>query len=213
MMAELTSSLRQPKRTIFQPGLYYIRGGGFKLKNVDGGGGATDFNAMCTTCAANADTGMGMVVYDSPAAGSTSTGGFDINTNVSITLKGSTKTTTNSKNETVPAAPYYNILFWEDRTADAHTGSNPFQRRRPQPRPGQRLLFADRQHLRDEYAGDDVGGMPITTRKWTITATSSGTVQQGYIIVSSLQIVGATTIRMNLVPYGFLNIRQIALVR
>jgi hypothetical protein len=41
----------------------------------------------------------------------------------------------------------------------------------------------------------------------------STTYNQGDIIVSSLQIVGSTTIRMKLVPYGFLNIRQIALVR
>ena len=40
----------------------------------------------------------------------------------------------------------------------------------------------------------------------------SSTVQQGYIIASSLQIVGTTTIRMSISPFGFFVIRRIALV-
>jgi Putative Flp pilus-assembly TadE/G-like len=113
---------------IFKPGLYYIRSGGFTLKNVDGGGGlANNWNAMCTTCAADPDTGTGMVVYDTGPAGSVlgtnPSGGFDISTGVQVTLRGATKTTTNAAGETVPAAPYYGIMFWEDRTANAQTHS------------------------------------------------------------------------------------------
>ena len=40
----------------------------------------------------------------------------------------------------------------------------------------------------------------------------SSTVQQGYIIAGSLQIVGTTTIRMSISPFGFFVIRRIALV-
>ncbi len=201
------------KPVIFKPGLYYMQGGGFILKNVDGGGGLlNNWNVMCTTCAANAATGTGMVVYDTGPAGSTfgsnPTGGFDINTNVRATLQGSTLTTTNSDGQVVPAAPYYGILFWEDRTANAHTGNKAHSF-------GQgngcftllgtiyatntrAAMLADATH----YQEVDYNGNPC-----------SATVQQGYIIVSSLQIVGTTTIKMNLTPYGFLRIRQVSLVR
>jgi hypothetical protein len=197
---------------IFRPGVYYLQGGGFKLKNVYGGVGPPDYSAMCVGCPADPDTGTGMVVYDTGPAGSTTgnnpSGGFDIDTNVNVTLKGSTLTTTNSKGQPVPAAPYYGILFWEDRTADAHTGNKAHSF-------GQGngcftligtiyatntldIMTSDPTH----YQEVDYNGNPCST-----------TVQQGDIIVSSLQIVGSTTIKMNLVPYGFLMVRQVALVK
>ena len=40
----------------------------------------------------------------------------------------------------------------------------------------------------------------------------SATINQGDIIVSDLTLKGNTSITMNLVPYGFMNIRQVALV-
>ena len=204
---------------IFKPGLYYLQSGGFELKNVVGGGGlANNWNAMCTTCAADPDTGTGMVVYDTGPAGSTfgsnPTGGFDINTNVQVTLKGSTLTTTNSSGQVVPALPYYNLLFWEDRTANAHTGSGP--------------VTNGRAHSMGQGNGcfTLIGSIYATNTRAAMTADAahyqevnyngtpcSSTVQQGYIIVSSLQIVGTTTIRMNLVPFGFTKIRQVALVK
>jgi hypothetical protein len=203
---------------IFKPGLYYIRGGGFKLKNVTGGGVAPVFDAMCTTCAADPDTGTGMVVYDTGNCGaspcvlnSNPTGSFQIDTNVSATLKGSTKTTVNAAGQTVPAAPYYGILFFEDRTADARTGSG-----------------AGGAHGLGQGNGcfTLVGTIYATNTLATMTSTPahyqevkyngnpcSTTVQQGDIIVSALQIVGSTQITMNLVPWGFLIIRQVSLVR
>jgi hypothetical protein len=54
----------------------------------------------------------------------------------------------------------------------------------------------------NHYQEVDYNGNPCST-----------TVQQGYIIASSLQIVGSTTIRMRLTPYGFITIRRVALVR
>jgi hypothetical protein len=197
---------------IFQPGLYYIQGGGFTLKNVFGGRGAPDFSAMCAGCSPDPNTGMGMVVYDTGPAGSSTgnnpTGGFDIDTNVNVTLTGATVTTTNSQGQAVPAAPYYGILFWEDRTANAHTGNQAHTL-------GQGngcftligTIYATNtlnimQNTPANYQEVDYNGNPCST-----------TVQQGDIIVSSLQIVGSTAIKMNLVPYGFLTIRQVALVR
>jgi hypothetical protein len=159
-----------------------------------------------------------MVVYDTGAAGSTfgsmPTGGFDINTNVQATLKGSTLTTTNASGEVVPAAPYYGLLFWEDRNANKHTGSNPTASGGAHSM-GQGNgcftligtiyatnnrsdMIADAAH----YQEVDYNGNPC-----------SNTFQTGYIIVSSLQIVGTTTIRMKLTPYGFRKVRQVSLVR
>ena len=211
---------------IFKPGLYYVRGGGFRIKNNDGGGGlANSYNAMSTNIAqADPDTGMGMVVYDTGNCGasvcalnSNPTGGFDINTGVNVTIQGSTLTTTNAAGNVVPAAPYYGVLFWEDRNADKHTGNN-------QPTSGGA-------HTLGQGNGcfSLIGTIYITN--WLSVMSPPGgslahyqevqyngnpcstTYNQGDIIVSSLQIVGSTTIRMKLVPYGFLNIRQIALVR
>jgi hypothetical protein len=208
---------------IFKPGLYYMRGGGFTLKNVNGGGGlANNWNAMSTNAAqADTNTGMGMVVYDTGNCGATvcalnsnSTGGFVIDTNVQASLQGATLTTTNAAGNVVPATPYYGILFWEDRNADKHVGSGPTSNHNAHSI-GQgngcfsligtiyitnwlSVMTSDLTH----YQEVDYNGNPCST-----------TYNQGDIIISSLQIVGSTTIRMKLVPYGFLNIRQIALVR
>lgn len=202
---------------IFRPGLYYMQGGGFTLKNVVGGGGATDYNALCVGCAADPDTGLGMVVYDTGPAGSTfgnnPTGGFDINTNVSATLSGSTKTTFNSKGEIVPAAPYYGMLFWEDRTADKHVGSGPVAKGRSHSLGQGNGCFT---LLGTIYATntDEVMTLdPTHYQELTYNGTPcSTTVQQGFIVASSLQIVGATTIKMKLNPFGFLDVRQVALI-
>jgi hypothetical protein len=200
---------------IFKPGLYYVQGGGFILKNLDGGGGpANNYDSMCVGCTADPDTGTGMVVYDTgPSGDPTNTGGFDVNTGVQATLHGSTITTTNAKGQVVPGPPYYGLLFWEDSNARAHTGSN-------KPSAGgahsmgqgngcftligtiyatnsRATMLADATH----YQEVDYNGNPC-----------SSTVQQGYIIAGSLQIVGTTTIRMSITPYGFAIIRRIALV-
>jgi hypothetical protein len=197
---------------IFKPGLYYMLGGGFTMKNVNGGGGGTTFEAMCSTCTADADTGTGMVVYDTGPTGSllnsNPSGGFTIDTGVQATLRGATLTTVNGAGQTVPAAPYYGLLFWEDSTANSHTGSSAHGL-------GQgngcftligtiyatntlATMTSDASH----YQSVTYNGNPCST-----------TVQQGDIVVSALQIVGSTQIQMNLVPWGFLIIRQVSLVR
>lgn len=192
---------------IFKPGLYYMQGGGFTLKGSDGGGGAPVYYAMCTTCAADADTGTGMVVYDTGPAGSSlghnPSGGFDINTNVQVTLQGSTKTTTNAEGKDVPAAPYYGILFWEDRTADAHThsfgqGNGCFTLFGTIYATNTLAIMADPAH----YQAVEYNGTPCST-----------TVKQGDIIVGSLTLKGNSQISMSLIPNGFLKVRRMALVQ
>jgi hypothetical protein len=178
---------------IFQPGLYYIQGGGFKLKNATA--------TMCppSTCAADASTGNGMVIYNTGPAGSTPghnpAGSFNIDTNVTATLQGATPSV---------GPPYYGILFFEDRTADANSHSF-----------GQGngcfsligtiyitntlgIMKGDATH----YQSVTYNGTPCST-----------TIQQGEIIASALSLVGTTNIAMNLNPASVLTIRQVALVK
>lgn len=204
------------KNIILDPGLYYVKGGGVTFKNMNGGQGAAasePYSALCSGCAANADTGSGVVFYDTHATGSTSTGGFDIETGVNFALHGATLTTTNALGETVPASPYYGILFFEDRTADAHTGNQP-------PSHG---------GAHNIGVGNGcftlIGSIYMTNTKATMTADSthyqqvtyngtpcSSTVQQGYIVVSVLQLKGTTTLKMTIPPYGYLTTHKLALV-
>ena len=187
---------------IFKPGLYYIRGGGFGLKNVTGGGAAPGYSAMCPACTADPNTGMGMVVYDTGNCGATAcalnsdpTGGFQIDTGVSASLLGSTKTTTNSTGNTVPAAPYYGILFWEDRNANTHSGGG---------------SLTNKKHGLGQGNGcfTLVGTVYMTNTDAVMTADAthyqeiayngnpcSTTVQQGDITTGALGIVGSTTVR------------------
>lgn len=204
------------KNIILDPGLYYVNGGGVTFKNTNGGQGAaatTPYDALCSGCAANTDTGSGVVFFDTHATGSTSTGGFDIETGVNFALHGATPTTTNALGETVPASPYYGILFFEDRTADAHTGNQP-------PSHG---------GAHNIGVGNGcftlIGTIYMTNTKATMTADSShyqqvtyngtpcsSTVQQGYIVVSVLQLKGTTTLKMAIPAYGYLITHKLALV-
>ena len=123
------SSLKPGKNAvIFKPGLYYIQGGGVDFKQTTGGG--TNFNAMCRWLRRSPNTGTGMTIYDTVPAGTGAypgntnrpTGGFTIDTQASLILAGANNTTAVNGN-TVPGPPYYGILFWEDRTANAQTHS------------------------------------------------------------------------------------------
>jgi hypothetical protein len=203
------------KPVIFKPGLYYVRGGGFKLKNVVGGGGSPGFDAMCSTCAADADTGSGMVVFDTgSAAKPTKSGGFVIDTNVSATLKGSTKTTTDADGNVIPAAPYYGMLFWEDRAADAHAGN------------GQTSSGGAHTLGQGNGCFTLIGNMYFTNSQSTMANDAthyqevdyngnpcSNTVQQGYIIAGSLKLKGTTNISMSLTSHAYVKVRKIALVQ
>jgi Flp pilus assembly protein TadG len=181
---------------VLDPGLYYIQGGGFKMKNVDSA-------VMCSGCAADPDTGNGMLIYDTGSKGNpTASGGFNIDTGVSNTyLIGAGLTLAGT---TTPSAPYYGMLFWEDRSADAQnhgfgTGNGCFSLI------GTiyitntlAIMQADATH----YQSISYNGTPC-----------SGTVHQGEIITGELSLVGNTGVSMNLFPTSFVKIRQVALVQ
>ncbi len=180
---------------------------------MDGGrGAANNWDAMCSGCPADAATGTGMVIYDTGVAGSTlnnnPTGGFDITTNVQATLRGATLTVENSEGFVVPTGPYYGLLFWEDRTANAHTGNKAHSLGQGN---GCFTLIGN------IYMTNPISVMMSTPAHYQEVQYNgnpcSNTVQQGYIIASSLQIVGSSTIRMNLNPGGYLSMRRIALVK
>jgi len=202
------------KTVIFKPGLYYIQGGGLTVKLTTGGG--VDNSSICdpTKCAPDPSTGTGMLIYDTGPSGSTlnnnPSGGFNITTGNNISFQGPTLTTTNAKGESVPAAPYYNIALWEDRTANAHTkdasnsahklgqGTGCFQVTGTIYITNTDKIMADDPN---HYQGVEYGGTPCST-----------TITQGDIIVGTLQMNGNGSVTMNLVPYGFTTVRQVALV-
>jgi hypothetical protein len=199
-----TSGIDFDANNVFKPGVYYIQSTkGLTMKHVDSA-------VMCSTCAADANTGKGMLVYDTGPAGSSlgnnKSGGFNISTNVTgVTLVGAGVTvTTPPATPVAPAAPYYGILFFEDRTADAQThtfgqGNGCFDLI------GTMYItntLAIMQANANHFQGMDYHGTPC-----------SGTVNQGEIITGKLSLAGTADITMNLFPAGFLKIRQVALVQ
>jgi hypothetical protein len=175
---------------------------------------------MCSGagCGTDPDTGSGVVIYDTSATGSTSTKGFDIDTNTFMTIYGATPTTTNSLGDTVPAGPYYGMLFWEDRNADAHTGN------------GATKNGGGHNIGSGNGCFTLIGNIYITNTKAIMSSGTGGnlgahyqavtyngnpcstTVQQGYIVVSTLRIAGTTVLSMTIPPYGYVTSHKIALV-
>lgn len=196
-----------PSTVIFKPGVYYVLNGGVNLKNATGGGVGN--SAMCVGCTPDPSTGNGLLFYDTGtvSGGFANSSGFNITTGNDVSFVGPTLTTTNSKGQTVPSSPYYNIAMWEDRTAIAQThslgqGNGCFTVT------GSIYITNTLAIMQAAPAGTHVqrvnyGGNPCST-----TAT------QGDIVVSDLSLNGhQAAITMNLLPYGFLFIRQVALVQ
>ena len=98
---------------MFDPGIYYINGGGFTTKNSTVG--------MCTSCADDPTTKSGMLIYDTGtlSGGCNASGGFTIDTNSNDVFLGAGVSSANLT--APPSAPYYGILFFEDRNACAQT--------------------------------------------------------------------------------------------
>lgn len=192
---------------IFRPGLYYIEGGGFTLKQVTA--------QMCppSSCAPDPATVNGMVVYNTGPKGTTGTstpaGAFTIDTLTNADFWGAGMSITCSGGNCQPTAgvppapPYYGILFFQDRTSQANT------------------------HILGQGNGcfTVIGTIYITNSLAIMTANPSqyqsvefhgtpcaGTMDYGQIIVSQLTLKGTAQIDMNLFPYGFLNLRQVALI-
>jgi Flp pilus assembly protein TadG len=207
---------------IFKPGVYYIQGSTGLVAKLTTGGGINN-SSICVGCTPDPTTGSGMLIYDTGPSGSTlnnnPSGGFNISTGNNISFQGPTLTTHNANGVNgctsaggcdVPAPPYYNVAFWEDRTADAHTkdqhppnqhvlgqGTGCFQVTGTIYITNTRDIMADPTH----YQGVDYGGTPCST-----------TVTQGEIIVGTLRVNGTGAVTMNLVPFGFLTVRQVALI-
>lgn len=181
---------------MFDPGIYYIsQGGGFTTKNSTVG--------MCTSCTADPTTVNGMLVYDTGpvSKGCDASGGFTIDTNSNDVFYGAGVSASNLT--TAPVAPYYGILFFEDRNACAQT------------------------HTLGAGNGcfSIVGTIYITNTLAIMKATPSqyqsvlyhgtpctGVQNYGEIIASQLTIKGTSGIDMGLIPNGFLKVRQVALV-
>src|SRR6266702_209960 len=210
------------KTVIFDPGLYYVQGGGVTFKSTVGGQGAgvvPAYSAMCSGCTADPDTGTGMVIYDTVPAGtapypaSQPTGGFSINTGVNFAIQGASKTTTNAKGETVPAGPYFGILCWEDRTADAHVGNNP-------PTSGGSHGIGQGSGcftlIGTIYMTNTLAIMSNANHYQSVTYNGnpcSATIQQGYVIASTLELKGTTSLTMDIPPYGYRIVRKLALIQ
>ena len=193
---------------IFEPGLYYMQGGGFSFDHNNGGGStiAGEPSAMCTGCTADANTGSGMVVYDTGPAGSkvgsNPTGGFTV-AQATVFLQGSTKTTTDNQGNTVPGPPYYGILLWEDRTANAQT-HNLGQSATAQ------FSFSGTIYITNTLALMNAG----TEQSVIYNGGPNGTtIVQGNIVVGKLSMVGNSTFSMFLNPYSVINVRQVSLVQ
>ena len=188
---------------IFDPGIYYIQSGGFTTKNA-----AVKMCPSPSVCAADTNTANGMLVYDTGAAsgGCDVTGGFTVDTGSNDTLLGAGLTASNLS--AAPVAPYYGILFFEDRNACAHTGNNSHTIGQGT---GQicvigtmyitntlPIMTADATH----YQAVDYNGNPATCVN-----------NYGEIIVSTLKLVGTTSsIKMTLLPLPSVILKQIALV-
>jgi hypothetical protein len=156
-----------------------------------------------------------MLIYDTCAAapscsvGSDSTGGFTVDTNASAQLLGAG--VSSSILTAAPAPPYYGILFFEDRNADAHTGNGAH---------GSHTLgqgngcFSVIGTIYITNTLDIMKSDPTHYQSVAYNGTPcSATQNYGEIIVSQLKIVGTSDLNMGLFPTGFLHVRQVALVQ
>jgi putative Flp pilus-assembly TadE/G-like protein len=210
---------------LFEPGLYYVEhtpqgpnvaGADFTQttggNNVDYGGLPLNNSVMCTTCPTDTYTGHGMLIYDTGPQGSTlgnnPSGGFNVGTQANVVFTGPTKTMVNAKGDTVPAPPYYNIVFWEDRTANAHAGTDKHVMGT-----GMGCFTLNEASLYMTNTREKMLADPTHYQAVNYAGTPcSGTQNRGNIIVGTLNILGNSTITMNLVPAGFVYLDQIALV-
>ncbi len=202
---------------IFMPGLYYVQGGGATFKNDNGGTlpllDPTSPNSnpknpytgtICTGCIADADTGTGMVIFDT-GDGNHNGGGFDINTGAFIAFQGPTKTQVIAGN-TVPAGPYYGLTMWEDNQStnfiphQLGQGNGCFQvQGTVYITPTLDIMMAH--PAQTKYQEVQYSGTPC-----------SDTVLKGDIVVSDLTLNGTAAIKMELESHAFLKTYQVALV-
>jgi hypothetical protein len=184
---------------IFDPGVYYLMTSGFYTKNAAVG--------MCTSCAADPTTVNGMVLYDTgnPSGGCDVTGGFTIDTLSIGTLYGAG--VSSSSLTGAPAAPYYGILYFEDRSACAHTGNQSHSLGQ-----GNSCVY----QVGTTYITNTNAIMVANPTQYQSVRMNGGTCTTtnlvGEVVVSALSIVGNSTIKMQLLPQSLIKVREIALV-
>jgi hypothetical protein len=176
---------------LMQPGIYYIQNGGFSCT-------AGCNLSMAPSPVADITTGTG---WDGTPAGggvmiyNSGTGPINIGSNGSVNLIGS------------PASSIYkNILFFEDRSSPANTGSKSHSIGGGGALSLQGTIYLT--NLLSIMNGDathyqelDLQGNP-----------ASGTLIQGEIIVGALSLGGTGGITMNLNPAAVLKVSEVALV-
>ena len=177
---------------VFKPGVYYMQSNGFQ-------NAANGLMLMATGFADDADTGSGMLVYNT---GNGDNDVFDVGANSEAHLVGSCNTLTCDR--------YKGILFFQDRTSGGHTGIGGNK--------GHRFGGGGSLSL--------VGTVYVTNSLAIMTATpgqfqnvllqgtpGSNTVITGEIVASTLSLGGNAGIQMFLNPAEVLHIRQISLVK
>lgn len=212
---------------LFEPGLYYVQSTAGVDFTHTAGGNMTDYNGnaladsvMCTTpppapnntmCGDDQYTKKGMLIYNTgPSARPTAAGAFNVGTGAQVVFTGPTITQSDgaSPAHMVPAPPYYNIVFWQDRNSVAHTGNSAhvlgtgngcftFNGATLYITNTLEIMQADPTH----YQAVKYAGTPC-----------SNTVNTGDIIVGTLEIKGNSIITMSLVPFAFVHQDKIALV-
>jgi hypothetical protein len=186
---------------MLDPGIYYLEDGGFSSKLTPVG--------MCASCPADPTTVNGVLLYDTvttltgtiTASNCDATGGFAIDTKSNDVFMGAGVSAASPTS--APVGPYYGIALFEDRNACAqnHTlgqGNSQFS---------------------------VIGTVYITNTRAAMLAspgllqsvefnggTSGATQNIGQIIVGAMTMKGGDSITMQLLPTGFLKIRQVALV-
>jgi hypothetical protein len=184
---------------LFQPGLYYLTGGGFEIE-----ANGVAHMAACTAPIAN--FGCGMVVYSSAA----STGfNFDSNagklqgTVYSYTFPDGTTCAGNCLLGSLENGPFGGILFFQAHNSPArqhglHAGSG--------------LVLRGSIYMTNTEA--TMKANPNTFQTLELQGNAGSTTRViGMIIVDRLTLGGNPEIRMTLNPSSSLNVRQVALVR
>lgn len=162
---------------LFKPGLYYINGGGF-------GNDANGYMLMATGYPADAQTGSGMVVYNTGA------GIFNIGANATATLQGSDVNST-----------YMGILFFQDRNGAARTHSLGG---------GGEITLNGTLYMTNWYS--IMGDTPSQYQTLSLGGNAEIHIN-GSIVVGMLNLVGTSEVRFNLSAGPVIGNRRVALVR
>jgi len=187
----------QNQTAVFAPGVYYMDCNAASCASTGGFGNASNGQMfMCTDatlCPDSADTGgRGMMVYIAgDGVGSHSDGTFNIGSNSNATLVGSSI-----------GSAYRGILFFEDRSAPAHTSS------------GSHVLGGGGNiSLNGTIYLHNTTATSTTYQNLRLRGNSGNTTRiDGEIIANALDLGGGGIIRMNLLPGNVFLVDTMALV-